>query len=140
MRRVRLIGMILRQTGADSIIISFLIFMLLCAVVMWLFDPGIGSLGEGIWYCFTVVSTIGFGDVVVQLAFSKALSMLLSIYAVVILAIFTGVIVNYFNQLVELRQKESLAAIAHKLERLPELSKDELAELSREVRRILGKL
>ncbi|MGX8706657.1 MAG: hypothetical protein ACSW8J_08770 [bacterium] len=41
-----MIGMILRQTGAD-IIISFLIFMLLCAVAMRLFDPGIGSLGEG---------------------------------------------------------------------------------------------
>ena len=46
----------------------------------------------------------------------------------------TGVIVNYYMQLVELRQQESLAVIMDKLERLPELSRQELKQLSDQIR------
>ena len=134
MKKLKLIGGILRHTRADRVIAGFIAFMLISATIIWLNEPGIRSWGEAFWYCFTLVSTIGFGDVVVTTALSRGLSIALSVYATVALAIFTGVIVNYFLQLVQLRQKDTLAALLDKLERLPELSKEELAQLSEQVR------
>ena len=113
---------------------GFVAFMLLTALVIWVCEPEINTYREALWYCFTVVSTIGFGDVVVHASISRSLSVVLSLYAVVTLAIFTGVIVNYYTQLVELRQQESLAVIMDKLERLPELSRQELEQLSDQIR------
>ena len=134
MKKLKLLGRILRHTGADKIIAGFLGFLLLCALAIWICESDIHTYREALWYCFTVVSTIGFGDVVVHTAISRGLSVVLSIYAVITLAIFTGVIVNYYTQLVELRQKESLAAIMDKLERLPELPRDELIQLSNQIK------
>ena len=135
MRKIRLIRKILRDTGADRILLGFLGFLLLSALVIWLCESGIHTYREALWYCFAVVSTIGFGDVVVHTFVSRVFSVLLSVYAVAAIAIFTAVIVNYFTKLIELRQKESIGAFVDKLERLPELSKAELAELSEQVRK-----
>ena len=134
MRKIRLIRRILKHTGADKIVFGFVGFMLLTALVIWACEPEIHTYREALWYCFTVVSTIGFGDVVVRTPISRGLSVALSIYAIVTLAIFTGVIVNYYTQLVELRQQESLAYIMEKLEHLEELPKQELEELSNQIR------
>ena len=46
----------------------------------------------------------------------------------------TGVVVNFFNQLVALRQKRTLAALLDKLERLPELPPEELEQIAQKVR------
>lgn len=138
MRKLKVIGFVLRETGADRIIAGFLAFMLLCATVIALIEPGIHTWGEALWYCFTVVSTIGFGDIVVHTLLSRALSVLLSVYAVVTVAIFTGVIVNAFNRVVELRQQESITAIVDKLDRLPEMSKEELTQLSLQIKKKIG--
>ena len=135
MRKIRLIRRILKHTGADKIVLGFVGFMLVTALVIWACEPEIHTYREALWYCFTVVSTIGFGDVVVRTPISRGLSVALSIYAIVTLAIFTGVIVNYYTQLVELRQQESLAYIMEKLEHLEELPKQELEELSNQIRR-----
>jgi voltage-gated potassium channel len=53
-----------------------------------------------------------------------------------VIAIVTGVIVNYYNQLVSIRQKESLTALIEKLKILPELSKEELAEISDQIKKL----
>ena len=87
-----MIRRILKHTGADKIMSGFVAFMLLTALVIWVCEPEINTYREALWYCFTVVSTIGFGDVVVHTAVSRSLSVVLSLYAVVTLAIFTGVL------------------------------------------------
>ena len=56
--------------------------------------------------------------------------MLLTAYSIVGIALVTGVIVNYYNQLIQIRQKDTLASFSDRLQRLPELSKEELEEMS----------
>lgn len=56
--------------------------------------------------------------------------MLLTAYSIVVIALVTGVIVNYYNQLIQIRQKDTLASFSDRLQRLPELSKEELEEMS----------
>ena len=51
-----------------------------------------------------------------------------------VVAIATGVVVNFYTQMVELQRKETLAMFMDQLERLPELSREELENISRKVR------
>ena len=134
MRRIVLLRRIMRYTGADKIWTVFLPFFLGCSVVVWLVEPSITDLRDALWYCYTVVTTIGFGDVTVTRPLSRVLSVLLSIYAALVIAIVTGVVVNFFNQLVALRQKRTLTALLDKLEHLPELPPEELEQIAQKVR------
>ena len=74
MKKLKVLGRVLRHTGADKIIAGFIGFLLLCSLVIWLCEPEIHTWRETQWYCFTMVSTIGFGDVVVHTAISRILS------------------------------------------------------------------
>ncbi|MCI7448871.1 MAG: hypothetical protein MSD68_03980 [Blautia sp.] len=62
-------------------------------------------------------------------------SVLLTIYSLFVVAIATGVVVNFYTQMVEMQRKETLAMFMDQLERLPELSREELENISRKVRR-----
>ena len=130
---------IFRETGADALIGAYLGFVMLCALIIWIADPGVSTYPDALWYCFTVASTIGFGDILVSARISRILSVVLSLYSAVTLAIFTGVFVNYFNQLVELRQKDSLATLEDKLDKLPEMSRDDLNRLSEQIRKKIAR-
>ena len=70
--------------------------------------------------------TIGNGDVVLHTPLTRALPMELSLYAAATLAIFTAVIVNYFQQVISQGHRGELEAFLEQLERLPELSREEL--------------
>ena len=68
------------------------------------------------------------------LLFGKMCSVLLTIYSLFVVAIATGVVVNFYTQMVEMQRKETLAMFMDQLERLPELSREELENISRKVR------
>ena len=134
MKNLRILRGILRDTGVTKILVIFLAFVVACAFIVWLCEPGIRTFADGLWYCYAVVTTVGFGDIVVQTPVAKILSVILSIYAVIVIAILTGVIVNFFMKISRLKSKWSLDAVADKLEHLSELSKEELEELSQKVK------
>ena len=86
------------------------------------------------------MATVGFGDIVAVTLVGRIASVLLTIYALFVFAIATGVVVNFHEQIIEMRQKHTLAALADKLERLPELSKKELEEISEKAKLYLDKI
>lgn len=124
----------MKQTGADRMLLGFAAFYLVASIIIWITEPGIRTLGDALWYCFAVISTIGFGDVIATTFIARIISIVLSIYAALVLAIVTGVVVNYYNQIVELRQSETLAAILDRLENLAGMSENELQELSQDIK------
>ena len=134
MKRLKTMIMVLRETGAYELIGAYMAFLLLCALLIWIVEPEITTYGDALWYCFTVASTIGFGDVVVHMRLSRILSVVLSFYSAVTLAIVTGVLASYFNRLILLRDKDSLAALSDKLDRLPDMSREELKRLSEQIK------
>ena len=139
MRRLRILNRILKQTGADRLLYGFVVFYILCAAVIWLCEPGIQTMGDALWYCYAVITTVGFGDVLVTTPLARIISVILSIYAILVIAIVTGVVVNFFNQIVELRQSETMMSMLDKLEHLPEMSGSELEEISQQVREMRNK-
>lgn len=135
MKKLKILWGILRHTHADRILLGFVLFLLADAAIIQIVEPDINRYGDALWYCYAVISTAGFGDIVAVTLIGKTCSVLLTIYTLFVVAIVTGVVVNFYTQLVELQRKENLAAFMDKLERLPELSKDELETISRNIKR-----
>lgn len=136
MKAIKVLWRIMKNTGADRILLGFVLIFAVCSVIVWLREPQIRTLGDGIWYCYAVVTTIGFGDVLVTTLLSRIISIILSIYAVLAIAIITGVVVNFYNELVQAKKSETITAVLDRLEHLPEMSKEELEELSGKVRHL----
>ena len=132
-RTFKILKDIMKNTHTDKIIGIYVVFVVACALLIWALDPGVNRFGDALWYCYSVLSTAGFGDVVVTGFLPRILSVLVTVYTIFVVAIVTGVVVNYYNQMTELRNRETIAAFMDKLERLPELTKEELADLSERV-------
>ena len=138
MKRLKILVRILKVSRADRILVSYLVFVGICALLIVLIDPTISRIGDALWYLYAVISTAGFGDVVVSGLMSRIISVLVTVYSLIVIAVITGVIVNYYMQMLELKNKETLAAFLDRLEHLPELSEKEIAELSEKVKKFRG--
>lgn len=136
MKRIRVLAGILKRTHADRILVGFVVFLLAVAAVIELVEPNIKRYGDALWYCYAVVSTAGFGDLVAVTFIGKVCSILLTVYALFVIAIVTGVVVNFYTQMVEMQRKETLTMFMDQLERLPELSREELESISEKVRKL----
>lgn len=134
MKKLKLLWIILKRTRTTQILLGFILFLFAAAAVIQLAEPNINHYGDALWYCYAVISTAGFGDLVAVTFIGKICSVLLTIYAVFVIAIVTGVVVNFYTQMVEMQRKETLIIFMDKLERLPELSKEELESISKKIR------
>ena len=134
MKRIPLLWRIMKRTGFLHVFASYMIFFLILALVFYIREPGVESYGNGIWYCFVASTTIGFGDVVAVTTLGRALTMILTVYSIAVTAMFTAVIANYFMNIIQMRANDSAEAFLYQLEHLPELSKEELEELSKKVK------
>lgn len=130
MKKLRILKAVLKKTKADKIIFGFVVFLFACAFIILLAEPDITRYGDALWYCYAVFSTIGFGDIVATTFIAKVLSVLITVYALFATAVVTGVVVSFYNSCVESQFKESKEVFLDKLQRLPELSKEELEEIA----------
>ena len=61
--------------------------------------------------------------------------MFLSVYSLFAIAIVTGVVVSYYNAYTQMQFRDSIENFTEKLEQLPDLSEDELREISDAVKK-----
>lgn len=139
LRNARMLGNILRHTGFAHITAVFGVLFLFCSLMVWLADPGCLTFGDGMWFSFEAVSTIGFGDIEAAGPIARAATVVLSIFSVFYIALITGVVVNYCSNLIKARQKDTLANFVDSLEHLEEKTPEELAELSARVREYVAR-
>ena len=137
MKQLRLLKGVLKRTHADRLLAGFVIFFLADAFLVMLVEPGITNYRDAVWYCYAVFSTAGFGDFVAVTFIGRALSIALTIYTILIVALVTGVVVAFYNDTVSMKYKASKAEVLDKLENLDKLSKEELSELSDRIRKIM---
>lgn len=79
-------------------------------------------------------TTIGFGDLYAVTRIGRLITVLVSIYCIIVTAMIPGVVVSYYMEYLKLREKETISLFFEKLEHLPELSPDELVQLSERVK------
>lgn len=135
MKKLRILRFVLKRTHADKIVAGFCIFILVCAFIILLVEPDITQYSDALWYCYSVFSTVGFGDVVATTLITKVLSVIITVYALFAVAVVTGVVVSFYNGCVEQQFKDSKAAFLDKLQRLPELSQEELEQIAKKARK-----
>lgn len=124
-----------QEDGCNQAFVQLCYRIFAVSVAIWIFEPNITRLFDSIWYCFSVATTIGLGDVLATTLVGRVLSIFLSICSILIIAVVPGVITSYYVESTKLRADESSAKFLDDLERLPELSKEELVELSEKVKK-----
>ena len=137
MNKYPILRKVIKATGVHRVALVFVAFFLLGALIILFAEPHIKSYGDACWYCFCLVSTCGFGDIVVTSPVSRIVSVLLSCYAVVVIAVIVGVVVNLYSKMIEMRMRGSLTEVVDRLEHLSDLSKEELDDISDRVRKLL---
>ena len=137
--KLRAIGPVIRAAGLVPWTIAFVALFLICAVVVTLFEPNVDGFENALWFMFQVVTTIGLGDYTAVSFAGRIAAVLLSIYSVFYIALITGAVVSYCSERMNARRSESVAQFLDQLEHLPELSKEELIELSEKVKRFEGR-
>lgn len=135
MRNSKILWRVLKRTRADKLLYGYLILLFVISFVIWLIEPQIKTFFDSLWYCFSVLTTIGFGDFIAVTFVGRILSVILSVYSILIIAIIPGVITSFYIESIKVRSKESMEKFLYDLERLPELSKEELNDLSEKAKK-----
>jgi len=125
----------MRRLQFDRIIAGFVVFLFVASAIIAAVEPGIHGLGEGLWYSFVACTSIGFGDLVAVTFTGRLLTVIITIYEILIVAMFSGVVVSYYLEVVHRRENETLTAFLDRLEHLTELSDEELSEMQDQVTR-----
>lgn len=135
LRKSRILWNVLKRTRSDKLLYGYLLTFAVISAVIIIVEPDINTLADGLWYCFNVATTIGMGDVVAVTLTGRILSIILSVYSILIIAVIPGVITGFYLEVIKIRSNESAEKFLYDLERLPELSEDELAELSERIKK-----
>ncbi len=100
LERIKLLLKILIETHTIDVIICLVSFMIVFSFILPKYEAAnnIKSFWDAMWYCFTVVTTIGFGDFYAQSLVGRTLTVVLGIYGIVVVAIITSVVVNFYNE------------------------------------------
>lgn len=127
--------MILKRTGTLKMLVSFIVFYCAASAAIWLFEPNVYTIGDGFWYCFVAFTTIGFGDIVALTRLGRIITVLVSVYGIVVTAMIPGVVVSYYMEFMKIKEKETVSLFFERLEHLSELSHEELTELSDKIKK-----
>lgn len=125
----------MKRTGMMHMLIVYAIFFSVVSVILFLIEPGMKNVGDGFWYTFVASATIGFGDLTAITAAGRVLTVIVSLYGIILAAMIPGVFVSYYTEYLKIRETETVSTFLEKLEHLPELSNDELVELSEKVKK-----
>ena len=97
---------IIRKTFAAEILAGLLLLIVTFSYIFYDLEPGMATYGDALWYCFAVVTTIGFGDFSAIIPLTRILSVILGIYGIIVVALITSIIVNFYNEVKDHNEEE----------------------------------
>lgn len=89
---LRLLRRTFKIAGADKIIGGYLVSFFILAIPVWLVEPNIKSYFDSLWFCFASATSIGYGDLTAVTLLGRIATVVLSVYSIAVIAIFTAVI------------------------------------------------
>jgi hypothetical protein len=99
---------VIRGTYATEVMLGLLLLILSFSYCLVAWEPSMSSMGDAIWYCFAIVTTIGFGDITAVTLKGRILSIILGLYGIVVVSLITSVIVNFYSEMKEEKAKEEI--------------------------------
>ena len=94
--RLKGIIKIMKKTYAFEVLYGLAVLIIASSFFFSIMEEGIPSFGDGLWYSFAIVTTIGLGDYTVTSLVSRLLSVVLGLYGLVVVAVITSIIVNFY--------------------------------------------
>ena len=97
--KVKVLFKIILSTFSLEVLFGLLV-MIVCFSLVFMspIEPSITNFGEALWYCFAVVTTIGFGDITATSLVGRILTVILGMYGLVVVAVITSIVVNFYNE------------------------------------------
>ena len=95
--RLSVLKKIIRKTYAVEILFGMLLLIVAVSIVLPGLEPGIERFADGLWYCFAIVTTIGFGDITATTGIGRLLSVILGLYGIIVVSLITSIIVNFYS-------------------------------------------
>ena len=102
---------IVRKTFAAEILSGLVLLCIAFSFVFSVLEPtmensNITNYWDALWYCFAAATTIGFGDFTVVNPICRILSVILGIYGIIVVAMTTSIIINFYNEVKEAQEDE----------------------------------
>ena len=134
MRNVRLFWGIVKHFHFERFLILFIILYLIISGIIVAVEPGIDSYGDALWYTFVASTTIGFGDYTVVTVPGRILTVLITLYGILLAAILSGVVITHYLEVINRVEKLTATVFMDKLEHLSELSRQDIKDIETKVR------
>lgn len=96
--KVRILIKIVLSTFSLEVLFGLLVMIVAFSFVFIAVEPAINNFPDSLWYSFAVVTTIGFGDIVAVTPIGRILTVFLGLYGLVVVAVITSIIVNFYNE------------------------------------------
>lgn len=90
---------IVRKTYAAEILFGIVLLIVAFSLVLPHLEEGITTFNDALWYCFAIVTTIGFGDFSAVTPVGRILSVILGLYGIIVVALITSIIVNFYGEM-----------------------------------------
>ena len=105
--KLNILREIIRKTYAAEIISGLLLLIVAFSYMLKFTDKAFASFEEALWYCFAVVTTIGFGDLTPTTSVGRLLSVILGLYGIIVVALITSIIVNFYGEMKKESEKKT---------------------------------
>lgn len=134
----RLLWTIVKRCHLQTFMIGFLVLFFISAAIIQQTESGITSYGDALWYTFVACTTIGFGDFTAITHTGRFLTVFMTIYEILLVAMISGVVVTHYIEVTNRQQEQTATLFLEKAKHLTELTIEELDEIEEKVHKITG--
>ncbi|MBQ3842901.1 MAG: two pore domain potassium channel family protein [Ruminiclostridium sp.] len=97
--RFDILAKVIRRSMAVEILSGLMILVVSFSFALSMIEPSMETYSDALWYCFAIVTTIGFGDVTAITPLGRVLSVILGLYGIIVVSLITSVIVNFYSEM-----------------------------------------
>jgi len=110
---------ILSKNKLSSTLFIGLVFTFIVGTLISGFDPGVDSIGDGIWWAWVTVTTVGYGDIVPQSTLGRILGGIVMLIGILLISLITASFSAYLMERREIKilrgEKKTMSEL-HKIE------------------------
>jgi voltage-gated potassium channel len=125
---------ILKTNGLGYVLLFTVSIVVLGGVGLWLAEPEIGTIGDGIWWGLVTATTIGYGDIAPKTLAGRLIAAVLMIVGIGTIGMLTGSIATFFlgqqQEKNRERQNPHLAHVIAQVDRWDALTRVERRQLA----------
>ena len=89
---------IIRKTYAADILAGLLLLVTAASFMLPAVEKTMPTFKDAMWYCFSIVTTIGYGSRAADSDVGMMITVILGVYGLVVVALITSIIVNFYME------------------------------------------